>query len=76
MKKGFKLYGDNEQGIMLQKGNIKICFDIPVHTKEGVIWCINFQQLNPNNFNSKAVFAKITMNIKKAHSLLGHMDEA
>ena len=76
MKKGFKLFCNNEQGIILQKGDIKICFDIPVRTKEGVIWCINFQRLNPNNYNSKAAFAKITMNVQKAHSLLGHMDEA
>lgn len=74
MKKGFTLSGDNEQGIVLKKSNQQIIFDIPICTKEGVLWCINMQQLDPQTGN-KAAFAQVTSNITHAHTLLGHMHE-
>ena len=47
MNKGFKLSGDNDKGIVLKKGNQQIVFKIPIRTKEGVVWCISMQCLDP-----------------------------
>ena len=48
MKKGFILHGGDSWGIMLQKGDLKVVFDIPACTDNGVIWCIGMKQLDPS----------------------------
>ena len=75
MKKRFKISGDINKGIVVQKGDPKIVFDILIQTKEGVLWCISMQHLDPRTGNETA-FAQITYNITQAHAILSHMHEA
>ena len=39
MKEGWIMLG-NEEGILMTKGESKIHFDIPIRSKEGIIWAM------------------------------------
>ena len=43
MLDGWTVCADKE-GIKLTKGQASIHFDIPVHTKEGVVWCTCYKR--------------------------------
>jgi hypothetical protein len=70
MKQGWTLGGDQETGITLSKGDQKLTFDIPIETPKGVVYAI---YLNRSEVAAPAL--PTTMNIKKAHRLLGHQSE-
>ena len=70
--------GNDKVGIVLAKGDHKLVFDIPIRTKEGVLWCINMQRKKSLAEGETALASTTktpTYNITKAHSLLGHMSE-
>ena len=76
MKKGFTLHGGDSWGIMLQKGDLKIVFDIPACMDNGVIWCIGIKRLNPStDREAETLLAQLEYNITTAHALFGHMHE-
>ena len=51
-------------------------FDIPIRTMEGVLWCVYMERLDPTNEDDQEAEVNLTLiSIKKAHSLLGHMNE-
>lgn len=75
MNKGFRFKSADKQGIVLNKGNLWIIFDIPIWTKEGVLWCINMQWFDPKTENEVAFTQVITYNITHAHAFLGHMHD-
>jgi hypothetical protein len=62
----------------LSKDGQELVFDIPIRTQEGVLWCVHMRRLDQinNNDYEDAETALTSISIKKAHSLLGHMNEA
>ena len=71
MKEGYEKSGNDKVGIVLAKGDHKIIFDIPIITKEDVLWCINMQHKESlaKNETALASTTKIpTYNTTKAHS--------
>ena len=78
MKEGYKLLGNDKVGIMLTKGDCQIVLDIPIRTKEGILWCVNMQH-KESLTKKETVLVPTTKtpsyNITKAHSLFGQMSE-
>jgi hypothetical protein len=70
MKQGWKLGGDKTIGITLTKGTNVLSFDIPIETAKGVVYgmCITRSEI-------AAPAMVTTMNVERAHSLLGHQSE-
>jgi hypothetical protein len=76
MEQGWTLQGSKDIGIKLGKNGQELVFDIPIRTMEGVLWCIHMKRLNPiSNNDDEAEMNLTAISIKKAHSLLGHMNE-
>jgi hypothetical protein len=67
MKDGWKLGGDREIGITLTKGKIVLTFDIPIETPRGDVCAMYVRRSEV-----AAPALSTTMNIEKAHRLLGH----
>jgi Arginine methyltransferase-interacting protein, contains RING Zn-finger len=78
MKNGWKLHGDHESGLTIEKDDTKIsCFDIKDKTKRGVLFCALLKR-NQVDQEVGAVTTddnKIRLGIKAAHDRLGHFDE-
>jgi hypothetical protein len=70
MKQGWRLGGDQETGITLSKGDQNLIFDIPIETPKGVVYAIYLRRSEV-----AAPALPTTMNIEKAHRLLGHQSE-
>jgi hypothetical protein len=70
MKQGWTLGGDQINGIILSKDQHTLKFDIPIDTPEGVVFAMYAKR---TEVGSAAV--STTMNIEKAHRLLGHQSE-
>lgn len=64
--------GNNVKGTVLTKDNKNIVFDIPIYSKEGILWCIDMQRVNQTT-GDEATFAQITYNIQQGDGILGHM---
>lgn len=78
MQDGYELSENDKVGIALTKGNHQLVFDIPIRTKEGVLWCINMQCKESATEGETALASTTktpTYNITKAHSILGHLSE-
>jgi hypothetical protein len=67
MREGWKLSGDSEIGITLSKGGNILSFDIPVTTPKGVVYAMYVRR---SEIANPALVT--TMNVEKAHCLLGH----
>jgi hypothetical protein len=70
MREGWKWSGDGENGITLSKGGNSLSFDVPVATPKGVIHAMYVRRSDRAN---PALVT--TMNVEKAHCLLGHQSE-
>jgi hypothetical protein len=70
MKVGWTLGGDQDTGITLSKGDQTLNFDIPIETPKGVVYAIYMRRTEV-----AALALSTTMDISKAHSLLGHQSE-
>ena len=65
--KGWQLHG-NKDSIWNTKGKAKLCFDIKLKTKRGVIYCMFFKrQLTPTEIAS----VSLRLELGTAHDLLG-----
>ena len=77
MNLGYKLSGDKTNGIILTKGKNKIHFDIPIHTKEGTLWCVNMKRLDGDRIMHESSLLNTPFNTpmthEKAHAMFGHM---
>tara|TARA_B100000780_G_scaffold239015_1_gene180618 strand:- start:385 stop:4227 length:3843 start_codon:yes stop_codon:yes gene_type:complete len=77
MNLGYKLSGDKTNGIILTKGKNTIHFDIPIHTKEGTLWCVNMKRLDGNEIMRESSFLNTPFHTplshEKAHAMFGHM---
>ena len=71
MKDGWTLSGNQDTGLVLTKQSFKLEFDIPIATKEGCVFAMHAKRTAVN-----IAAAAVTMNIEKAHRLLGHQSEA
>jgi hypothetical protein len=74
MEQGWLLQGSKNIGLKLSKDGQELIFDIPIRTTEGVLWCVNMKRLDPIS-ELEAEVNLTSISIKKAHSLLGHMNE-
>jgi hypothetical protein len=84
MEEGHKIAGNKKDGITVQKGSRVIKFDIKVKTPKGVLWCAYIKWPEANGEIAAGVSDNqpkeivnvlppaIKMNIKQAHSILGH----
>jgi hypothetical protein len=70
MKQGWALGGDKITGITLTKGDQALKFDMPIETPKGVVYAMYMRRTEV-----AAPAMPTTMNIAKAHSLLGHQSE-
>ncbi len=70
MKQGWTLRGDKSSGITLSKDGHVVKFDIPIDTPEGIVFAMCAKRTEVS-----AVAVNTTLNIDKAHRLLGHQSE-
>jgi hypothetical protein len=78
VKDGWLLTGDADQGLVLTKGTTRVCFDIKIHTKRGVLYCVCMKrEANVDEVAAGAAVGAKTkaIQIKTAHDQLGHCDE-
>jgi hypothetical protein len=65
MENGWDLGGNKHDGIWIEKDGVRICFDIRIETRKGVIWAACFkpstvrQQLLPPILMLKLIFSKL-----------------
>jgi hypothetical protein len=70
MRQGWKLGGDNMNGITLEKKDKVLKFDIPIETPKGVVYAMYVRRSE-----IAAPVMPTIMNIEKAHRVLGHQSE-
>ena len=70
MRQGWKLSGDGDNGITLKKGENILAFHIPIETPKGVVYAMYVRR---SEISNPALVT--TMNVEKAHCLLGHQSE-
>jgi Arginine methyltransferase-interacting protein, contains RING Zn-finger len=80
IKKGWKLTGDSECGLILTKDGVEVRFDIKISTKSGVLYCALLKRHMVEGDIGAVVLSNnqdssIRLNIKTAHDRLGHCDE-
>ena len=77
MRRGWKMYG-TDNAIVLKKGEHEIVFDIVVETAKGAIYACRFMREGCDSDEITAVSTTSAsgtkMSLKKAHSLLGHIN--
>jgi hypothetical protein len=74
MDSGWELGGNRHDGLWIEKNGVRICFDIRIETRKGVIWAACFQRID----GETAVVAadlNVKLSIQQAHARLGHMSE-
>ena len=72
MKSGWELRGDNETGIVLTKGNQKVCFDIRIPTPKGVLFAMYHKRETECGNVGKDGGTVANMTYAQAHNKLGH----
>ncbi len=70
---GWTMAGDS-QALTMTKGNNRLCFDIKVETRRGVVFCAYLKRRAEGEVSGLAI-GKPAMSIERAHGLLGHCDE-
>ena len=70
MKQGWSLSGDKSNGIALTKDGHTVKFDIPIDTPEGIVFAMCAKRTEVG-----AAAVNASMDINKAHRLLGHQSE-
>ena len=68
MLAGWAVHADNK-GIKLTEGEATVHFDVPVHTKEGVVWCTCCKQNNLKELHAVANDG-VKVSLSKAHEWL------
>ena len=76
LKEGWTMTG-NIEGMVLKKGDQEVKFDLVIPTHKGVIFAmyINRETTNEEEVAGIGTTQVTRLNIKKAHELLGHMNE-
>jgi hypothetical protein len=71
---GWRLGGNNVKGIILERDGHKMCFDIRIETKKGVLWAGCMKRNNTEQMGiGLATSPQLT--VQMAHGRLGHMSE-
>ena len=70
---GWTMAGDS-QALTMTKGNNRLCFDIKVETRRGVVFCAYLKRRAEGEVSGLAI-GKPAISIERAHGLLGHCDE-
>jgi hypothetical protein len=74
MENGWRLGGNNVQGIILERARHKMCFDIRIETKKGVLWVGCMKRYNTEQMGiGLATGPQLTGQM--AHGRLGRMSE-
>jgi hypothetical protein len=74
MESGWDLGGNRHDGIWIEKDGVRICFDIRVETRKGVIWAACFKRVDGETA-AIAADLNVKLIIQQTHARLGHMSE-
>jgi hypothetical protein len=74
MESGWRLAGNKEQGIVLERDGFKMCFDIRNETKKGVLWAGCMKRFTSEKMTLGLV-TNTSLTVQVAHGRLGHMRE-
>jgi hypothetical protein len=75
MESGWDLGGNRHDGIWIEKDGVRICFDIRIETRKGVICAACFKSIDYETA-AAAADLNVRLSIQQAHIRLGHMSEA